>query len=74
MAVFATVGFGDIAPVIQAARALALGQMEANLVLLGLLLRLVTAPIAAPGQRDGEDEAEQHCPEHAAERPGAHQV
>lgn len=43
--VFATVGFGDIAPVTQAARAVVLGQMVANLVVLGLLLRLVTRAV-----------------------------
>jgi hypothetical protein len=45
MTVFATVGFGDIAPVTPAARAVVLGQMVGNLVVLGLLLRLVTSAV-----------------------------
>ena len=45
VSVFATVGFGDIVPVTQAARAVVLGQMVANLVVLGLLLRLVTGAV-----------------------------
>lgn len=45
MTVFATVGFGDITPVTQAARAVVLGQMVANLVVLGLFLRVVTRAV-----------------------------
>lgn len=45
MTVFATVGFGDIAPVTQTARAVVTVQMVANLVVLGLLLRLLTRAV-----------------------------
>ena len=45
MTVFATVGFGDIAPVTQAARVVVTIQMVANLVVLTLLLRLVTRAV-----------------------------
>jgi hypothetical protein len=47
----ATVGFGDIAPVTRAARAVVLGQMVANLVVLGLLLRLVTGAVRVNRER-----------------------
>jgi voltage-gated potassium channel len=43
--VFATVGFGDIAPVSQAARALTTVQMVADLVLIGLVLRVFLAAV-----------------------------
>ena len=45
MTVFATVGFGDITPVTQTARAVVLGQMVANLLVLGLLLRIVVRAV-----------------------------
>lgn len=41
MTVFATVGFGDIAPVSQAARVLVTVQMVGNLLVLGLLVRSI---------------------------------
>jgi voltage-gated potassium channel len=43
--VFATVGFGDIAPVTQAARIAVTVQMVANLLVLGILLRAVTGAV-----------------------------
>jgi hypothetical protein len=38
---FATVGFGDIAPKSQAARAVVLGQMVVDLVLIGLIAKVI---------------------------------
>jgi len=56
MTVFATVGFGDIAPVTPTARAVVLGQMVGNLVVLGLLLRLVTSAVRINrDRRNGPD-------------------
>jgi hypothetical protein len=43
--VFATVGFGDIAPVTQPARVAVLVQMLADLLVLGVLLRTVTGAV-----------------------------
>jgi voltage-gated potassium channel len=43
--VFATVGFGDIAPVTQPARVAVLVQMVADLLVLGVLLRTVTGAV-----------------------------
>ena len=45
--VFSTVGFGDIAPVTQAARIAVLVQMVADLLVLGVLLRAVTGAVEA---------------------------
>jgi hypothetical protein len=57
--VFATVGFGDITPVTSTARAVVLGQMVANLVVLGLLIRLLTAAARLNrGRRSGTDRQE----------------
>jgi voltage-gated potassium channel len=43
--VFATVGFGDIAPVSQTARIIATVQMLADLVVLGVLLRAIVSVV-----------------------------
>jgi len=43
--VFATVGFGDIAPVTQAARILVTAQMIGNLLLLGIALRVILVAV-----------------------------
>ncbi|WP_214368825.1 potassium channel family protein [Pseudonocardia sp. H11422] len=43
--VFATVGFGDIAPVSQVARVVTTAQMVANLLVIGLLLRAVLGAV-----------------------------
>jgi hypothetical protein len=43
--VFATVGFGDIAPVTQAARVLVTVQMVGNLLLLGVALRVIVVAV-----------------------------
>ncbi|MFF0492378.1 potassium channel family protein [Nocardia sp. NPDC004068] len=51
--VFATVGFGDIVPVAQATRAVVTVQMLANIVLIGLALRLVTVSVRI--RRDRRD-------------------
>jgi voltage-gated potassium channel len=43
--VFTTVGFGDIAPVTQTARALVTGQMVGNLLVLGVALRVIVTAV-----------------------------
>jgi voltage-gated potassium channel len=43
--VFATVGFGDIAPVSETARVLTMAQMIGDLVLIGLVLRLFVSAV-----------------------------
>lgn len=74
--VFATVGFGDIVPVTQAARLLVTAQMLANLLVVGVALRVILtavqrsrarpglgSPLRLPGdqqRRDDADEAEAH--------------
>jgi len=56
MTVFATVGFGDVVPVTRAARAVVTVQMVANLVVLGLVLRLVTRAVRINrSRRNGPD-------------------
>ncbi|MHA6795526.1 potassium channel family protein [Pseudonocardia bannensis] len=49
--VFATVGFGDIAPASQVARVVTTFQMVANLVVVGLLLRAVLGAVQAGRSR-----------------------
>jgi hypothetical protein len=51
--VFTTVGFGDIAPVSQTARVLTTLQMVGDLVLLGLVLRVVVNAVQLSRQRVG---------------------
>ncbi|CCH88217.1 Putative voltage-gated potassium channel [Modestobacter italicus] len=51
--VFTTVGFGDIAPVSQAARVITTLQMVGDLVLLGLVLRVVVNAVQLSRQRVG---------------------
>jgi voltage-gated potassium channel len=43
--VFTTVGFGDITPVTQTARALVTGQMVGNLLVLGVALRVILTAV-----------------------------
>ncbi len=43
--VFSTVGFGDIAPVSQTARAVVMGQMMLDLIVLGLLLKIIAGAV-----------------------------
>lgn len=45
MVVFTTVGFGDIAPVTESARLLVTGQMIGDLLVLGVVLRLVVSTV-----------------------------
>jgi hypothetical protein len=60
--VFATVGFGDITPVSQAARALTTVQMVADLILIGFVLRVFVAAVehrrraTAHGHDDASDD------------------
>ncbi len=49
--VFTTVGFGDISAKTQAARAVVLGQMVLDLVILGLVVRLITNAIKIGRER-----------------------
>ena len=53
--VFATVGFGDIAPVSEVARAVTTLQMLADLVLIGLVIRLFLAAVDRGRKRAGEE-------------------
>ena len=57
--VFATVGFGDITPTSQAARLVVTAQMVLNLVVLGLVVRVIVgaAQHARRGRADGRSEA-----------------
>ena len=49
--VFSTVGFGDIAPVNETARILAMGQMLGDVLLVGLALRVVLGAVQRGRQR-----------------------
>jgi hypothetical protein len=49
--VFSTVGFGDIAATSQAARVVVTGQMMADLIALGLGLRIITGAVSRGQQR-----------------------
>jgi voltage-gated potassium channel len=49
--VFATVGFGDITPVTQPARVVAMVQMLADLVVVGLVLQVMLGAVKAGRQR-----------------------
>jgi voltage-gated potassium channel len=55
MTVFATVGFGDISPVSQVARALVTVQMVGDLLLIGLVLRLFVSAVDHGRRRGGGD-------------------
>jgi hypothetical protein len=52
--VFATVGFGDIAPVSEAARILAMFQMIGDLLVLGFLVRVVASAVRLGQQGPGD--------------------
>jgi len=56
LTVFTTVGFGDITPVSEAARITVMVQMVGNLLVLGLLLRLVTRAVQVNRARRGTPE------------------
>ena len=49
--VFATVGFGDIAAVTQTARIVVIVQMLGDLLVLGLLIRLILSAVQTGQQR-----------------------
>ena len=53
LTVFATVGFGDISPVTQAARLLVTGQMTGNLLLVGVALRVILTAVQRGRRRKG---------------------
>lgn len=63
MTVLSTVGFGDIVPTENIARGLAMVQMVGNLVLLGLVVRVLTQ--AASSRRSANETAQ------ASQQPGA---
>ena len=49
--IFATVGFGDITAVTQTARVVTMVQMLLDLIVLGLLIRLVLSAVQTSQQR-----------------------
>ncbi|MGW6688585.1 potassium channel family protein [Streptomyces sp. NPDC054961] len=53
--VFATVGFGDIAPVTQVARVLTTSQMVADLVVVGVIAKALFGAVRIGMRRRGED-------------------
>ena len=55
--VFSTVGFGDIAPVATAARVVAMVQMLGDLVVVGLVLRVMLGAVREGRQRRAADSA-----------------
>jgi len=57
MTVFSTVGFGDIAPRTETARLIATVQMVGNLVVLGLLGRVIVGAVRITQQRQVEGAA-----------------
>lgn len=54
LTVFTTVGFGDIAPVTELARVVTMVQMVGNLLVLGVLLRVVLGAVRIGRQRKAE--------------------
>lgn len=54
--VFATVGFGDIAPATQAARALTTAQMAADLIVVGVIAKALFGAVRIGMRRRGEEE------------------
>ena len=60
--VFSTAGFGDITAKTQAARLVVTGQMIANLVILGLAIKIIVGAVSRrrqPGDADGAQPAEE---------------
>jgi hypothetical protein len=53
--VFATVGFGDISPVTHAARLLVTSQMVGNLLLIGVVLRVILTAVQRGRRRKGDN-------------------
>ncbi|MCX4776036.1 potassium channel family protein [Streptomyces sp. NBC_01264] len=54
MTVFATVGFGDIAPTTQVARALTTAQMAADLIVVGVVAKVLFGAVRIGMRRRGE--------------------
>lgn len=54
VAVFATVGFGDIAPTTQAARVLTTAQMVADLIVVGVIAKVLFGAVRIGMRRRGE--------------------
>ena len=54
--VFATVGFGDIAPVTQTARVLTTSQMLADLIVVGVIAKALFGAVRIGMHRRGEEE------------------
>jgi hypothetical protein len=65
MTVFTTIGFGDIAPVTQAARIITMTQMVVGLVVVGIVAKVLLNAVHAARQRTTGSEGP------AAEPPGA---
>jgi uncharacterized membrane protein len=63
--VFATVGFGDIAPRTEAARVATMVQMTADLVVVGLVVRVMLGAVRAGRQQRSIDSA---AGDHAAQQ------
>ena len=62
ISVFSTVGFGDIAAKTEAARLVVTGQMIADLVILGLAIKIIVGAVSRrrqPGDADGAQPAEE---------------
>ena len=55
VSVFSTVGFGDITAKTEAARLVVTGQMVADLVVLGLALKIVSGAVSRRRQSGGAD-------------------
>lgn len=72
MTIFATVGFGDITAVDQSARAVVTSQMVADLVIVGLVIRMVTRAVDRGMRRRQNDEPPAETGVSAAGRPRPH--
>jgi hypothetical protein len=60
--VFATVGFGDIAPMTEAARVVTMVQMLGDLVVLGLVVRVILGAVQVGRQRSADPDAGEASP------------
>ncbi|MEU6644710.1 potassium channel family protein [Saccharomonospora sp. NPDC046836] len=58
--VFSTVGFGDIVPVTQTARVVVMTQMIGNLLILGVVLRVILTAVQRGQQRPPEERRGRH--------------
>jgi len=70
MTVFSTVGFGDLVPVSQVARAVVMGQMLGDLVVIGAGVHLLTGAIRIGVARQGQGDllGDQPQPDHRLNR------